>query len=141
MVLFWPSMNRQVVVTTITSEHTLVVSFLGQGVGVEVDPEEQELLPDLTHPAMAGILLSMWLEVSPQAALSLNRWGHIEGSQTLQVTQTQPKRWSITMSLSLFGQKTQESLGAALARVLMGTWQRQKRLTPMKLRMEPDGNP
>ncbi len=128
MVLVWPDMvPRRPITTQVFPRGTLLVNFLDHGVGIEVDPVEHKLYPDLTHPATAGILLSMWLESSPRAFMSICRWGPAEKQSVEQVA---PKRWAITMDLGLFDQDAEGSyLGTAAAKMLYLTWKRQA-MTP-----------
>lgn len=131
MILIWPKVRRQVVILTVTDRDTLIVAFLGQGLALELEPQEQGLYPDLTHSATAGILLSMWLRWSPQAWMSICRWA--EGDVPA-VEETHPKRWAITMDLGFYDEDAEGTyLGTALARVLLQTWRKQERLTPLKL--------
>jgi len=132
MVLVWPKINTQLIVLTVTPHKTLFVAFLGQSNGIEIDPLQHDLYPDLTHPAMAGILLSMWLRWNPQAWVSICRWA--ETGTPPSVEETLPKRWSITMDLGSFDQDAEGTyLGTAVARMLLQTWRRQRNLTPMSM--------
>jgi hypothetical protein len=132
MVVVWPKLARQVVILTLTSRGSVIVAFLGEGLAIETDPDEEGFYPDLTHPATAGILLAMWLKWSPQAWMSVCRWTKEEEAAT--VEEKQPKCWSITMDLGRYDQDAEGSyLGTALARMLLQTWRRQERLTPMRL--------
>jgi hypothetical protein len=132
MILVWPKVRRQIVILTVTDRDTLIVAFLGQGLSIELDPQEHGLYPDLTHPATAGILLSLWLRWSPQAWMSICRWA--ETGQPSSVTETHPKKWAITMDLGFYDEDAEGTyLGTALARVLLQTWRKQERLTPLRL--------
>lgn len=136
MVLIWPDISQTVIITSVTDRATLLAAFSGTGVGVEVDPDENKLYPDLTHPSTAGFLLSMWLESSPQAFMSLCRWEKTgEPNNTKEIA---PKRWAVTMDLGLFDVDTEGSyLGTAVARILYQTWKKQERLTPKRITVPP----
>jgi len=138
IVRVWPMAQRTVLVLGETDHDTLLVALVGSGAGVEIDPKEHDLYPDLTHPATAGILLSLWLKSSPQAWMSICRWG--DTGQPASLTEVRPKRWSITMDLGTFDQDAEGSyLGSAIAEMLYLTWQRQSRLTPaLWRRPEPE---
>lgn len=136
MVLIWPEMGRQVVISAVTEHCTVIVTFLGQGVGVEVDPEEQGMYPDLDHPAMVGVLLAMWMECNPQVFLTISRWSPLTGKGT-NLIQPAPKKWVINLDISEYiRQPGGGYLGPALARILYSTWTQQQRMTPMPLELE-----
>ena len=107
MVIVWPGISRRAVILTITSRESLIVGFLGQGLALEINPTEQGVYPDLTHPATAGILLSMWLRWSPQAWMSICRWA--ETDEPGKVEEMQPKQWAITMDLGAFDRDAEGS--------------------------------
>jgi len=132
MILVWPSLNTQLIVLGVTPHQTLFVNFMGQTSGVELDPSEHGLYPDLTHPAMIGILLSLWLRWSPQAWVSICRWAQTGDPPKLE--ELLPKRWSITLDLDDVEEDPSGSyLGTALAQMLLKTWERHRMSTPLSI--------
>jgi len=131
MVLVWPEMTKRVIVTQLTTDATLVVSFMGTGTAVEVCPEEKLLYPDLHHPATAGILMSMWLESGPQLEMSLKRWTEAQGEE---VVRKGTKSWEIHMNMAKYGTPAAgDFFGVGVAKMLYMTWKRQERLTPKRI--------